>query len=68
MPSLSTRGDPGRVDTRSFIALLRGVPEDSRSTLLKSKALKELVDLIPEVLDHFVLKSHEQKKEDRLDY
>jgi hypothetical protein len=50
-------GEPGQADTPSFISLLQSVSEDSRSFLLKSTVLKNLVDLAPEVLDHFVLKS-----------
>jgi len=50
-------GKPGRADTPSFISLLQSVSEDSRSILLNSPVLKNLVDLTPEVLDHFVLKS-----------
>jgi hypothetical protein len=51
------KGEPGRADTPAFISLLQSVSEDSRPILLKSTALKSLVDLTPEVLDHFVLKS-----------
>ncbi len=50
-------GEPGRADTPSFILLLQSLSEDSRSFLLQSGVLKNLVDLTPEVLDHFVLKS-----------
>src|SRR5260370_5206794 len=51
------QGEPGRADTPSFIALLRSMSEGSRSSLLQGRALNNLVDLTPEVLDHFVLKS-----------
>jgi hypothetical protein len=50
-------GKPGRADTPSFISLLQSLSEDSRSILLKSTVLKKLVDLTPEVMDHFVLNS-----------
>ncbi len=50
-------GEPGRADTPSFISLLKTVPEHPRSNLLKSAVLKNLVDLTPDVMDHFVLKS-----------
>ena len=50
-------GEPGRADTPSFISLLKSMPQMSRLILLKSAALANLVDLTPEVMDHFVLKS-----------
>lgn len=50
-------GKPGRADTPSFISLLQSLSEDSRPILLESRALKSLVDLTPEVMDHFVLNS-----------
>ncbi len=49
--------EPGRADTPSFISLLQSMSDDSRSILLRSTVLKDLVDLTPEVLDHSVLKS-----------
>jgi hypothetical protein len=49
--------DPDRADTPSFVALLKSMSEDCRSSLLKSEALSVLVDLTPEVLNHSVLKS-----------
>ncbi len=48
---------PGRADTPSFISLLQSLSQPSRSILLKSTVLKDLVDLTPEVLNHFVLNS-----------
>jgi gamma-glutamylcyclotransferase (GGCT)/AIG2-like uncharacterized protein YtfP len=50
-------GEPGRADTPSFISLLKTLPEALRPILLESTVLKNLVDLTPEVMDHFVLKS-----------
>src|SRR5947208_2928901 len=52
------QGAPSRRDIQSFIALLRSLSEGSRSSLLKGRALKILVDLTPEVLDHSVLKQY----------
>jgi gamma-glutamylcyclotransferase (GGCT)/AIG2-like uncharacterized protein YtfP len=50
-------GEPGRADTPSFIALLKSMSGDSRSSLLNNRSPKDLVDLTPEVLDHSILKS-----------
>lgn len=50
-------GEAGRADTPSFISLLKNMPGDSRSYLLQSAILKNLVDFTPDVMDHFVLKS-----------
>jgi hypothetical protein len=49
--------EPARADTTAFITLVSVIPPDGKAQVLKSPATAALADLVPEILDHYVLKS-----------